>query len=107
MVEDNVPHDVERDAEIVVHDTVPHAGDVFPRNVRMRPPGLGRELLHRLAHDLEVADDGVLRADVAPEARLPVRRVEEDPLDRLQDVPEIESVILQSATASARTRCRM
>lgn len=81
MIDDDVPHDVEGDAEIVVNDAVAHSGDVLPGYLGMRVASLRRHLLHGLAHDLEITDDGVLRPYVGAEALLAVLCLEHDALD--------------------------
>src|SRR3954469_4802373 len=64
-------------------------------------------LLGCLTEDLQVADDRVLDHR-APEERIPARLgVGEHLVDGLADVQQVDALVLQSATASSRTRSRM
>jgi hypothetical protein len=80
MVLHDVPHDVERDPEIVMDNPVAHARHVLPRDVRVRVAHLGRDLLGRLPDDLKVAYDGILRFQALPERAAPSRGVRANPV---------------------------
>ena len=73
----------------------------------MRGARLRGHVLRCLAHYLQVADDGVLRADVRPEMAFAVLPEEQDALHSLEYVAKVEPIVLHKAKASVKTRSRM
>ena len=54
----HVPDELEVDAEILVDQPIAHAGHCAPFELRMPGPEVVRDLLGRLANDLQAADEG-------------------------------------------------
>src|SRR5450759_424798 len=102
----DIPDDLDRDAEVVVDDPVPHPGHALPRDVGVCGAGARRDLLGGLADDLKVANDSVLGFQILAEGGLAGGRERENSGNRLVDVPEIDEIILHSGTASAKTLAR-
>ena len=64
---DRCLHQPEIHAEVVVRQTIAHACDLLPRNLRGAAPCAVRKLLDRFADDLEFSNDCVLPHPVADE----------------------------------------
>jgi len=58
VVADDVPDDVVVDPDVVVNQSISHAGHRPPVHVRVPGPELRRYLLRCLTDDLEAADEG-------------------------------------------------
>ena len=55
LLVDDLPDELQVNAEIVMDELIAHAGDLPPRQVWVRLREASRKLLHRFADDLEVA----------------------------------------------------
>jgi len=83
---DDIPHQVEIHVEIIVDQSIAHAGHCAPRHFGRLRAELPRNLLRRFADDLEAADSGalqrrILKKRVATHPRrrvLPIRRLSRD-----------------------------
>lgn len=62
-----VPEDCPVDAEILMNEPVPEAGNLAPGDVAVLLPELGRDVPDGLTDDLKVANDGVLLLGVREE----------------------------------------
>jgi len=58
------PDRLEINAEIMMDQHIPHAGDLLPRYPGMRLSETLGHILCRLADDFEIADDGVLGSTI-------------------------------------------
>ena len=109
---DDLPNDLEIDPEVSVYDAVPRAGNLLPGNARMSCSRRRRDPPDRLADDLEIAYDSVLRPSVGEERLAALGGVVQDAFDRLSDVIEVESLVSlghrdQRARACRSTRSRI
>ena len=102
----NLPHDCEIHAEVFMDKLVAHAGEASPRDVWLSFPQLVRHILHSLTDDLQVAYDSILSFFVLVEIGPSLRRVVQDACNRVSNVSEVDTIILQSGTASAKTLAR-
>lgn len=68
---DHVPHEIQVYPEVFVNQLVAHPRDLPPRHRWLELARLVRDPLNRLADDLDVADDRVLRLAVRKEPSRP------------------------------------
>lgn len=106
LLVDDLPDEIKINAEVVMDELVAHAGDLPPRQVRVRPREASREPLYRLPDDLEVAEHRVLRLPICEELRATAGRVRHDGTNGVTNMEQVRAVVLHNALASARIRSR-
>jgi len=82
----DTPHQRKIHTEVAVRQTIAHAGDLLPRDLRATLLRGARELLDGLANDLELANDGVLAHALGHESVAAHRRVFFNVLDCVVNV---------------------
>src|SRR5262249_17504001 len=95
---------------VIVNHEIAKSAETSPVDPWILCPYVGCQTLCRLGHDLEVSDDGVLNHLVCKVGVTSVLRIPPNPLDALQNLHQIQTVVLctgHSGRASAMTRSRM
>jgi hypothetical protein len=101
-----VPHFVEVDAEVAVHQDIPHSGGLGPWQEGSEFSNGGRNVGQGLAKDLEMVDDPGLNQLVALKSCPPPTDVLLNAVDRLDRVLQPFSLSPQSGLASRSSRSR-
>lgn len=96
-----LPHNIQVHTEILVNQLVAHSRKTLPGNAGMGGTQTIRNILHRLANDLKVAHDSVLRFDVIEKRVATVGCVVENTVDCIPNMEQVEAVVFHSGTASA------
>lgn len=102
----DIPDQLKVNAEVVMNELVPHPGHLPPWHTRRTLAQWLRDALGGLANNLQVADDGILDHRPGEELIPAGLRISECPINGISDVQQIDALVLQSATASARIRSR-
>jgi hypothetical protein len=90
-----------------MHELVPHPRHLSPRHSGGAVSERLRHALSRLADDLQIPDDGVLNHPRGEELVSTGLRIRERSIDSIADVQQVDPLVLQSVTASARILSRM
>lgn len=108
----HIPYSIGLYLCISMHDDIPCANDLAPRDIRRQISGLLAQLTRSFSNDLDVPLDGGLQILVTEETReIDIRRCPLDPGNAVRDVIQILGIPkflgFQSGTASEYASLRI